>query len=75
MTRAADTEQLRAELAEARSQIEQLRAELRAVAALAVGIGFRTAPAGFGSIRTVTDLCTASNVSRQYADRIVALFG
>jgi hypothetical protein len=62
--KASDVEQLLGELAEARAEIAELRAQLRAVAGLALGIGIQRAPvSASGSCRGVADVCRMYGIS------------
>lgn len=73
--KASEIEQLRGELAAARTEIEQLRQALRAVAGLAFGIGVNRAPVSAGgSARSVADVCRMYGISGQTAV-IEKLFG
>jgi hypothetical protein len=70
--------QLRAELAEAKAEIAELRTQLRATAALAAGIGFRTQPASTSlgaAATTVKQLCQVNGVHPDHAAAITKLFG
>jgi hypothetical protein len=67
-----ETEQLRAELAEARAEVAELRQVLKAVAGLAFGIGVSRAPVG-GSVRNVREVCNLYGVS-SHAETIQRLF-
>jgi hypothetical protein len=64
---AAELEQLHAENAE-------LRTALKAVAALAVGIGFHRQTASVSPPRDIAGICLMNGVSGQYAALIEALF-
>jgi hypothetical protein len=68
-----DLEQLRAELAELRAENTELRAAVKAVAALAVGIGYHSPRISTVPVRTVADACRVNGVHGDHADTISQL--
>jgi len=66
--------ELEARLAAMEAENAELRADIKALAALAVGIGYTRRPEATVQPRGILDICRINSVHGEYAERIKRLF-